>query len=352
MTRPSKAFLFRTITTLRPQYFSPAFLTRNDYFDKTLDIEVTNVDIGAMFWERTFRHPDLVRALDLDPEPEPTKREFGVAAMGALDEARAILGKSSVRLPPAADLLFCYRVILECARIASLAQQGYKVHIAQGLVALECDQRDLQSILDVASRVDDSAIGKLFDRLLAGVQFPVTGTAVAVINLRNDGELYQVVALAAWLKARFPATVIVLDAAGGNEQYNFGEWIPVFRQHAGRLSPFLDYFLPRQDYHASLRALLRCLLNGGNPTGLDTTNIIALCATKNNPSPGAVPATMIEDAFEHYAGDPARLLRGRPPHDPDSAFTRQVPLGGLQILHDKQPAPHATRPFTSGCRRR
>ncbi|HYL34622.1 MAG TPA: radical SAM protein [Bryobacteraceae bacterium] len=312
MASVPSVFLFRTITTVRPQYFSSSFLAHGSYFDKVLNVEVLNVDIGAMFWDRTLRPPQLIRALELEPEPHPTRHEFGLAAIAALDEVRAILGRASLSLPAAPELLFCYRVILECARIASLAQRGYKVHIARGLVALECDQWDLTAIVQVASQVGQSAIGNLLDELLRNVQFPAGGPKIAIVNLRNDGELYQAICLAAWLKARFANTTVVLDAAGGNEQYNFGEWVPLFRKHRETLGLFLDYFLPRQDYHASLRALLDCLLNGGDRGRLDPRNTIILRpAAENPPSPG-IAITTIEDAFDSYVrNQPTFYAAGR-----------------------------------------
>ena len=299
-TKP-RVYLFRTITTVRPQYFSPAFSACYDYVDEVLGVAASSVDIGALFWAQTLRRAELVRALSLDPEPTPVRTEFGLAAIDALEDARAILGKSSVRLPAAPDLLFCYRVILECARIASLAQQGYKVHIARGLMAMECDQRSLESITQLASRVHESAIGNLFDQLLAGVSFPGGGPEISVINLRNDGELYQAVALAAWLKTKFPATIVILDAAGGNEQYNFGEWVPVFHRKRDELARFLDYFLPRQDYHLSLRELLQCLLHKGSFGALDKRNIVVMDSRQQDLELVGMTSTSIDEAFEHYA---------------------------------------------------
>lgn len=299
-TKP-RVYLFHTITTIRPQYFSSAFSACYDYFDDALGVDATRVDIGALFWTQALRPAELVQALNLDPDPTPVRTEFGLAAIEALDEARNILGRSSVRLAAAPDLVFCYRVVLECARIASLAQHGFKVHIARGLVALECDQRNLSSIIELASRVHESAVGRSLDRFLATVSFPEPGPEVCVINLRNDGELYQAVSLAAWLKMKFPATIVILDTAGGNEQYNFGEWTPVFQRNREQLSRFLDYFLPRQDYHLSLRELLQCLLNNGNLGNLDKRNIVMLDPKHRDLERLGMATATINDAFEHYA---------------------------------------------------
>src|SRR5579871_3270061 len=115
MSSSPRVYLLRTITTIRPQYFSGAFAAQIDYVDDLLNERASSVDIGALFWNRAFRRHDLLGALELDPEPDAIRHEFGLAAIAALDEARAILGKSAIRLPKAAEMLFCYRVILECA---------------------------------------------------------------------------------------------------------------------------------------------------------------------------------------------------------------------------------------------
>lgn len=300
MPPTARVYLFRTITTVRPQYFSSTFSAHNEYYDNLLEVDVSNVDIGAIFWERTFQKSELIRWAQLDQEREPAKAEFALAAINALDEARALLGRTSLRLPKAADLLFCYRVILECARIASAGQRGYKVHIARGLVAEECDQRDLSSILAIANKLHESAIGALFQELLSAVPFPASGPEVAVINLRNDGELYQAIALAAWIKSRSPCTAVVLDAAGGNEQYNFGEWIPAFHRHAEALSRYLDYFLPRQDYHASLKALVQCLVEKRDQRTLDSRNILTIGRADDERKALISATATIEEAFSHY----------------------------------------------------
>jgi hypothetical protein len=201
-------------------------------------------------------------------------------------------------MPSAAELLFVFRVITRCIAIVSRQQQGLEAHLTRGLLCTEYDQYQLAQILTAAQSPLETAVGRCLNDLLNTLDLPPTPT-VAVINLRNDGELNQAILLASLLKQRAPTTTVVLDTSGANEQFNFGEWVPLFTARARELSPFVDYFVPRQDYKASLRALIAALAAGVRPNVQDACNVIALDASRPTSGPALVVPS-IDDAFDRY----------------------------------------------------
>lgn len=304
----------KTISTLRPHFFEPGATARA--VGSAHGYSVTSVDLGHLYWRQTFDRDALAAHLAREPiDPaapaEALGREVDLQSVRDLPAACAVLGAVARRIPSAAEILFSFRVFSQCAAIASRRGAGYAVHLARGLVCTELDPYRLAEILRAAAAPGETALGRLLEGLLAEAGAPERPDVV-VINLRNDGELLQAFLLAAIYKRRSPGTVVILDASGANEQYNFGQWVPLLQGAAGEVARYLDYFLPRQDYKATLHALVESLASGAHPQLDGAANVVRL-SDSPPPSPRrrlAVPTT--ERAFaDHIRGLPVFLTAGR-----------------------------------------
>jgi hypothetical protein len=248
----SVAFL-KTVTTIRPTYFSHP--TAYSTYDAALDAESTTIDLGANFWNWVLS-PSVLR------RPETTDPVLRAVADSALDElgrVRRILRDSSETLPLASDLAFCYRVLSTVIQTCPFPVPGAAIHLARGLTFDSIAQYDIAAMLEALTSPHGLRHVVMFEDLL-----PLQDRRafrIAFINLRNDGELYQALLLAHILKKRDSGCQVVLDAAGGNEQFSFSDWVPAFQRHRAQLSRLIDYFIPQQDYGATSSALLSSLCN-------------------------------------------------------------------------------------------
>jgi hypothetical protein len=266
----------KTISTLRPHFFDGE--TRARASGPSRGYDATSVDLGHLYWRRTFDSAELAGYLDAeaivrDVPGAELQREIDLQAVRDLRAACSILGAVAQRMPSAAELLFCFRILAQCGAIASRRDAGFAVHFARGLVCTDLDQYRLSEILRAAAAPEHTAVGRLLATLLVAADAPEHADVV-IINLRNDGELVQAFLLAALYKQRSPETVVILDTSGANEQYNFGQWVPLLRGAADEVSRYIDYFLPRQDYKATLHGLLDSLAAGIHPRLADATNAV------------------------------------------------------------------------------
>src|SRR5262249_41574577 len=112
-TRMSARMLtLKTISTLRPHFFDPGAGARGTGHAHGYD--VTGVDLGHLYWRRTFDRGVLAAQLDAEPVDEAApgeqlQREIDQQAVRDLPAACAILGEVAQRMPSAAELLFCFR---------------------------------------------------------------------------------------------------------------------------------------------------------------------------------------------------------------------------------------------------
>ena len=265
---------------------------------------MTSIDLGYLFWNSKLRAPHLsgfvaAEATDIAEPAARISHDLDLQAVRELERAKSILGLFSKEMPTAAELLFVFRVISRCAAIASRHEVGLELHLTRGLFCTEYDQYRLTDILKAAEAPNEVSVGRCLGELLGSLDLPEE-PQVAVISLRNDGELNQAILLASILKRRCFATSIILDTSGANEQYNFGEWVPLLRNSAHAVSRYIDYFLPRQDYKATLNALLECLTGGVTPNLNGAPNVECFI---NDAPPANAPLLSplpIERAFGHY----------------------------------------------------
>jgi hypothetical protein len=293
----------KTVSTLRPYYFAESTRHFHTHFDTLLAQSAASIDLGQLFWNRMLEHVFLTSLLGPAPALADAlavrlDHDLDVQALCDVGKAKLILGKYSTAMPTAAELMFCYRVLSRCATIASRTP-GIQVHLARGLVATEYDQYKLSDILRVAETPLTTAVGRCLNDLLFSQRIPIE-PRLTVINLRNDGELSQAFLLAALLRASDPDAVIILDASGANEQFDFGQWIPVLQKSAAAVSRYIDYFLPRQDYKATLRVLLSSLTEGFHPIFGATANVVCFRTARASAITSQVTVPPPEEAFSAY----------------------------------------------------
>jgi hypothetical protein len=292
----------KTISALRPHYFDLGVRARGT--GHALGYDVTSVDLGHLFWRRTFDRAGLAAQLGDEPADTGTpdaqlQREIDLQAVRDLPAACAILGEVAQRIPSAAELVFSFRVLAQCGAIAARRDAGFAARLARGLVCTDLDQYQLSEILRAAAAPETTGVGRLLAALLAAAD--VTERAdVVVINLRNDGELVQAFVLAALCKQRWANAVVILDASDANEQYNFSQWVALLQSAASAVAPYLDYFLPRQDYKATLHALLEPLAAGCHPALDGTANAVRFSQHPPADPQRPIQVPPIERSFGEY----------------------------------------------------
>ena len=293
----------KTITTIRPYFFEAGPSQTNAPAHSQESYATSSVDLGHLYWSREFDASRLSRLLQNgagDADAGNTlANELDSQAILELNRAKAVLASFSTRMPSAAELMFCFRVLSRCAGIMSRHQQGLETHLTRGLVATEYNQYSLSDVLKAAEAPETTAVGRCLTDLLTLVDVPNSPVA-AVINLRNDGELNQAILLGCILKRRWPEVAVILDTSGANEQFNFAEWVPLLTGAAPEIGKYLDYFLPRQDYGASQRALLSLLAAKIEPDLDGAENVIHLANAKAHQVQSAVLVPPIEDAYSDY----------------------------------------------------
>jgi len=299
----AQVWSFKTITTIRPYFFNGDGGEARTYIDPLLGHTVADIDLGRLFWSRQLDR-SFLNGILASGEPAPPdgiqriSRELDLQAVRDLPKATSVLRSFFQTMPSAADLIFCFRVITRCVAIVSRAAEGLDVHLARGIIATEYDQYRLRDILQRAAAPTNAAVGRCLEELLNG--FDLDGSPKAVIiGLRNDGELHQAIILASLVKQRWRDARVVLDASGANEQFAFVEWVSLFERHRAELSKYIDYFLPRQDYKATLQVLINALVAGLRPTFADGANAVSLAGEEAQPS-FVVKPPPIGKAFSHY----------------------------------------------------
>jgi hypothetical protein len=296
--------LLKTITTLRPSFFEHGERLAHTYVDPLLGHTATSVDLGQLYWCAQLNETSLANLVALETPVADGLAQIDhaldVRAVDELGQAKAILRLFSQRMPSAAELLFCFRVISRCVAIASRHQEGFDVHLTRGLICTEYDQYRLSDILKAAAEPHGTALGRCLLGLLKCLHLP-DDTAAAVITLRNDGELNQAILLASIVRRTCPAATIILDTSGANEQFNFNEWVPLLRASASTIRSYIDYFLPRQDYKATLRAVLQAVVLGGrHPVVTDTDNAVCFVDELGGLTRPVVAVRPIAEAFGDY----------------------------------------------------
>ena len=298
----------KTISRLLPHYFASARSGVHRHFDHLLEREAISIDLAHLFWSRKLdelRLATLVAAVDFqgNPADEGPKRQLDRLAVDQLPRAKRILASIPDTVPSARDLLLAYRVLSRCVSVASEFETGFRLHVARGAVLTDLDQYDVANILRAAQAPIEHPLGKCITSLLTTAEFDIEPTLdsprIHVINLRNDGEFYQAAIVASLLKQKYQNVITILDASGANEQFNFGEWVNLFQKYREPLSAYFDYFLPRQDYKATLRVILGSLCEGKAPNPGELSNLIALTdsATRVKES---VKMPSLDEAFRHY----------------------------------------------------
>jgi hypothetical protein len=290
------------VTTLRPYFFErqavPEISTGGVKGYRTF-----SVDLGHIYWNSKLDQGRLRRLLSFeirDPRAAANiDHTLDLQAVSELDTARSVLATFSRQIPTAAELFFCFRVLNRCVAVASRHEQGLEVHLTRGIIDLEHSQYVLAEILKAAAEPLKSAIGQCLKDLLDCIPLPDDPLAL-VINLRNDGELNQAIALAGIWKRRWPECKVILDTSGANEQFSFAEWIPLLKGARATIGQYVDYFLPRQDYKASLCALLDTLVAGKISNVVEAENVI--CLTTGTPADNvdSLKVPPIEHAFTDY----------------------------------------------------
>lgn len=298
----SPVLLVKAITTIRPYFFDAEFTGTYTHFDAHLGHRVTSVELGYYHWTQQLDEARLRGILTKHVASDvwtSLNRHLDGAAVREIVKVKSLLGEFSERMLSAEEIIFCFRVLERCTAVASLDERAFELHLGRGIVSQEYDPYSLTEILRAAAKAGESALG----RYLAGLlPFEAIGCepAAIVINLRNDGELIQAFLVAALIKQKWPNAVRILDSSGANEQYNFGEWVQPLTSRRDAVSQYFDYFLPRQDYGASLRALLELIMRGSSPalSGC-TSNIIAFsspAATAIEPA----PVRTVAETFHNY----------------------------------------------------
>ena len=297
-----------TISRVVPHYFSSGRAGVQKHFDHLLECETVSIDLAHLFWGRKLdptRLATLVAAADFQDESRSAdpKRQIDRQAIDQLHRAKKIIASVDTTVPSARALLFAYRVLSRCVSVASEFECGFRLHVARGVVLTDRDQYSFSDILGSARAPADFPLGKCIDSLIRTAEFEMSiaeeGPKIHIINLRNDGELLQAVLVASLFKQRFQNVVTILDASGANEQFNFGEWADLFEKHREDLSLYFDYFLPKQDYKATLRTILRGLLAGKHPELCTLSNLVALTGSSQQQRECAtVPS--LDEAFRHY----------------------------------------------------
>jgi hypothetical protein len=301
---PATILLIKTITTMRPYFFEDGSSAAHTYVDPLLGHTTTSVDLGHLYWNSKLDEAYLANllaaeAVDSGGAAGHLHYELDVQAVRELGRGKTILGLFSKQMPSAVELMFSFRVISRCVAIASRHQVGFDVHLTRGLISTEYDQYRLADILRAAEAPHDTAVGQCLNKFLSALNLHES-PAVTVINLRNDGELNQAILLASIIKSKYPEAAIVLDASGANEQFNFGEWVPLFRASAAHFSRYVDYFLPYQDYKATLRVLVPSLAAGFRPNLNGTENAVCFIDEAQRAGQPLLTVPPIRNAFSDY----------------------------------------------------
>lgn len=288
---PPKLAQIKMVTTIRANYFSGPFPKEKLHDDGELGFPIFSIDLGHLFWRQKLdldRLRQIVGKSDVDLRQEA--RALDLQAL--LDARRAldIFGSVPARMPDADELLFAYRVIQRMIEIANRGEVGIEIHQARGFLAKDMDFFDLGEVIEHAKAPLSCALGQQLQSLLDLSILP-DSLEVVLINLRNDAEIAQAVLLASLLKARKPDLRIILEAAGGNEQFDFGALVKPFRHQDKDLGRFIDYYLPKQDYRSTLRPLLNILLSGKSPENKGTANLLVLAGSDSEEIPVSVENT-------------------------------------------------------------
>lgn len=289
----------KSITTVRPSFFEGGG-GANTQIDSHWKLLVTKVDLGHLHWNRQLDKAHLNRILHNEDGFEGldlVSHLLDVQAVGQLPKAKALLGAYADRMLTAEEVIFCFRVLTRCTALVSRYEPAFDLHLARGIVAKEYNQYKLTDVLAGAQAPLETHLGRYLAGLLREAAIPTQPGAV-VINIRNDGELNQAFLLASILKSWYLGIVVVLDASGANEQYSFGEWVPLLTASSERVSRYFDYFLPRQDYQASLRAILESISAGVLPSS-NGNNIVSFGDEKHlsRIRPQVAP---VEESFVSY----------------------------------------------------
>lgn len=270
MKKSRKTYIIKTVTRLLSHYCEPDASTGYSAHCDTLEREIHHIDLGLLFWRDKL---EPTRLLSLHRrEAETADGERGLRAGSELDgyairylpEACAIFGAVKRRMPGPDELWFAFRVLSRAISVGTRHETGFKLHMARGLVTDEYNQYDIDDLLEVASDPLSSSFGRYVEPHLAR-HLKRSPEANVVINVRNDGEFNQALIVAAILKSLNGRVVVILDTSDANEQFDFGSWLPSFVDRSAELGKYIDYFLPRQDYKATLRHLLDRLDEGESP---------------------------------------------------------------------------------------
>ncbi|MFN3650375.1 MAG: radical SAM protein [Armatimonadota bacterium] len=301
---------FKTVSRLLPHYFSVDHADIHTHWDAEVGANVTSVDLGAMFWRSildTHKLRDLLRTREVDAEESDlVQRQFDDATVSALPKALATLGSVRERVPDPRDLWSAFHVVSRATDIASgLLADELDAHLARGLVSTGFRQYDLESILDSVEANPNIplvvTIQRLCERAIAEINGPDwLIPTVVVINLRNDGEIAQVLSVASFFKRQRINATIVLDASGSNEQFSFKSWTDAFLAQRARVGKWINYFLPQQDYKASLKRVISSLAAAKRPSQESVSGLVELAPAPFPPESDAVPAKSVDAAFSDY----------------------------------------------------
>ncbi|HYL34617.1 MAG TPA: radical SAM protein [Bryobacteraceae bacterium] len=293
--------LLKTITALRPFFFESRATGSHAHFDGHLRQSVTSIDLGLLHWNLQLDEPYLRHFLSVEMnqgERDRVSDGLDAAAVASVAQVKRLLAAFAERMLTADEIIFCFRVLSRCASLVSKHEPSLDLHLARGLLAKEYDQYQLAEVLKAAENPGGTGLGRYFAHLLELAGIPQE-PAAAVVNLRNDGELNQAFLIASIIRKKSPATVIILDTSGANEQYNFGEWVPLLTKFREGVSRYFDYFLPRQDYKASLSSLLEAILAGSRPIPNGTANVVSFIDAAS--ARGAMPPLLaVEESFTRY----------------------------------------------------
>ncbi|HEX8240498.1 MAG TPA: radical SAM protein [Allosphingosinicella sp.] len=307
---PPRVAVVKMVSTIRAHYFSGTFPKEKIYDDLELGQRILSLDLGHFFWRQKLDLGHLRQIVDAAEDGQPPElRALDHRSIADAAIALEVFGSVPSRMPDADELLFAYRVIQRLIEIANRGESGVQIHQARGPLSADFDTFDLAAVLTCAEQPAGTGLGRQLSGLLDLAVLP-TSLEIVIINIRNDAEIAQAVIVAALLKRRLPSLKVILEAAGGNEQFDFSALVKPFATNASNLGKFVDYYLPKQDYRATLRPLLNMLLDGQTPGPTRLPNLLPLAATSSVAA--ALVAEDVKDAFlRHIRHSPPFYSAGR-----------------------------------------
>ena len=280
-----KIYRVKAVSRLLPTYFDPNIKAYYSTQDKVLNFTIENIDFSYLFWNEKLSIENIERALknnkSIEKIEENINYEIDELIFQALPQVKKIMNEISVRLPKPNELWYSFRTLSHCSSIASRMEKGFKLHLSRGLVALEYNQYNIEEVLSYTESTRNTSLKKYFNKL-ANKYINTSNKNIYIFNIRNDGELHQILILCKLIKDQHPDSITILEASDANEQFDFSQWVKLFKEKASKLGNLLDYYLPRQDYQAGLKYLLQKICNEESIKEYEHLNIFPLKRNENN----------------------------------------------------------------------